>query len=163
MNDKPEPKLVTADTSLKNRIGKDVDLENVFTEDRIAAGQNAIEEVKNEFVNDVGETLDKLIKIGRKEPNSEATKALFIETAFTHKGKAESLGYEMLALTLASLAKYSENYLPDDKHAKVIVDKHTDVLEIILRDKVMGDGDKIGMAILKALPELIEHFHPSAK
>ena len=158
---KPEPKLISADTSLKDQIGKGVNLRNIFTEDRIQAGQAAIEEVKDEFVVETTQKLDELIEMGRNDPSSEEAKKLFIETAFTHKGKAESLGYKMLALTLASLEEYSEQYLPGDKHAKVIVGKHTDILEIILRDKVMGDGDKIGNELLAALPELIAHFHPS--
>jgi len=164
MSKKPAaPQVISADTSLKQRIGKDVNLHNIFTEERIQAGQEAIKEVKEQFITNTASKLDELIRIGRKDPSSAKARELFINTAFTHKGKAESLGYKMLALTLDSLAQYSETYLPDDPHAKIIVGKHIDILEIVLRDKVMGDGDKIGNELLEALPALIAHFHPSGE
>ncbi|MDG1286136.1 MAG: hypothetical protein P8P30_01070 [Rickettsiales bacterium] len=163
MTKKPHPQLITADLSLKNKLGKNVNLKNIFNEERIAAGQQAIQEVQDDFISDMTAQITPLIEMGRKNPNSARARGLFISTAASQKGKAESLGYKVLALTLNSLSEYSQNYLPDDKHAAIIVGKHIDLLEIALREKVVGDGSKTSNEILEALPELIAHFHPSGK
>jgi len=163
MTDKPKPQLVTADHSLKDKIGKDVNLKNIFTEERIAAGQQAIQDIQDDFSASIEEELSPVIEMGRKDPASAKTKALFLKTIASEKNKAESLGYKMLALVLDSLGKYSQKYLPEDKHAAIIVGKHIDILEITLRNKTIGDGHPVNNQLIKALPELIAHFHPSGK
>lgn len=163
MTDKEEPQHIEPENKLGNKIGASQNLKKFFTQERIAAAQKSIEEVQDKFIqNNLGE-INKAIEIGRKAPSSQKAKDTFISLSFTHKGQAESLGYEVLALTLDSLANYSKKYLPNDPNANIIVNKHMDILQTILRENITDGMNTTIHNLLESLPELIEHFHPSDK
>lgn len=156
-------KLISPHSEIREKIGNEVKLDEIFTAERIESGQSLIDQEKSKFITNTNGKLNDLIKDARLDSTSATARRRFMEAAFQHKGQAESLGYELFAKTLDSLARYSETHLPGDESARIIIGKHIDILEIVLRDKVMGDGDKTGQALLEALPALIEHFHPSGK
>lgn len=161
--DKIEPKIIEHTNKLSDKIGNVRDLKKFFTPERIAAAQQSIEDVQVKFIENNIESIQKLIDIGRKAPSSQQAKDTFISMSFSHKGQAESLGYKIFALTLGSLASYSQDHLPGDPNAEVIVGKHIEIIEIIVKENITDGANTVGDSLLKSLPELIAHFHPSAK
>lgn len=154
-------RIYPPDRHLRERIGEDLQLDKVFTQHRIERAQQHITEVQEKFLHNSEEKIYAIVLNGRKSPTSEQTKHLFLENSVVLRGMAESLGFKLLAHTLASLKNYSEDHLPEDPHAAVIIAKHVNLLELIMEEQIAGDGGDLGRELLDALAMLVNHFHPS--
>jgi len=153
--------ITTPDYALKNKLGKDVNLRDVFTPDRIAASQKEIAKVQDSFLDNAKEKLEEMQRAFGKTPDKEATRELLISSAFLLKGQAESLGYILFALTAKSLCEYCEKHLSTDlEHREVILNKHFDTMLVVIKDKIKGEGGEVGKALVKSLKLLVSKYHP---
>ena len=157
-------KITTPDFALSQKIGKEVDLNTVFTEDRIEASQAEVVKVQEGFLDKVAHKVEEMQKSFDNDASSDITKETLMSQSFMVKGQAESLGYSLLAHIAKSLCDYTEAHLQhdEDKARNVIVTKHFNAMHIIIKDKIKGDGAKLGEELLKNLQLLIAKYHPAS-
>ena len=159
---KPPKAIVKApDYALKEKIGKDANLRDLLTGERIAASQKEIDKVQQSFLENAQEKLSQMRLCFSRSQDSKLTKEQLISGAFLLKGQAESLGYVLFARTAQLLCEYCEQYLATDvEHRAVIIGKHFDTMQVVIKDKIKGDGGKVGRDLAQGLKMLVKKYHP---
>lgn len=154
---------VAPNYALKEKIGKDVNIKEVFSPEAVKGSQEVIAKTQKDFLkwveNDL-KNLEAAYAILKQSPATGRDAALEIQKcAFSLKGQSGTFGYDLASAIAKSLYDFLENdYVEGDENHVLIIRKHIDTLRTIFRDKVMGDGGKIGHAVHNALGTLIRKF-----
>jgi chemotaxis protein histidine kinase CheA len=146
------------DKSLKEKIGKNVNMRSIFTPEKIAAGEAEIKKSKESFAENLQKNLIVLEDKSKLDfANKDNIKAFSAE-AFSLKGKAESLGYDMLAHITNSLCDYAEQHLDGSENARIIVRKHVQAIRVAANPAAIKSKAK-NQELLYSLRQLIEKYH----
>lgn len=152
--------VTTPDYALSEKIGKDVDLNTIFTEDRIKASEAEVVKVQESFLDNIQVKLNEMHKVFADKPDQAQTKDTLISHSFMMKGQAESLGYSLLSHVAKSLCEYcEEHYSSDVEHRHTIVTKHLNTMQVVIKDKIKGDGGALGAELVEKLKLLIAKYH----
>lgn len=156
-NKHPEVTATAPDYALKKKL-EDVSIRDAFTEDSIQAAESLIEEKKNNFFDDTAKTIEEMESaFVAVKNNSDANKnAKRIEyAAHSLKGQAETLGFELLAHASNSLYVFCDKHFKASQEKQfVVIQKHLDTLELIIRDEMKGDGGEVGAELIASLHKL---------
>lgn len=174
MNDKkPATSLNTADDdsvrilppsyALKEKIGMNVNLGEIFTPERIAAAQKAIDDTQAEFVNWAEKDLVELEHAYRgialdpaNAPPQRIDKVRKI--AFSLKCQAGTFGYPLGSEVAKSLYRYTVEHGQYNGENIVVLRKHIDALHVILQQNIQGEGGAMGKELMANLDKLVEKF-----
>ena len=154
-----EVELIGPSNTLRAKIGRNVNLDEVFTEDKIARAQNIITEAQDNFLIDRTEILKSLADILKKKSPTEADFKKISRTSQDIMGQAETLGYHALSATLHSLNSCVKN----KKTHATILEKHAQVIEVVLLNNQKDFTPQTREILEQALPELVAHFYPSGQ
>jgi chemotaxis protein histidine kinase CheA len=157
-NNKHSEVTATApDYALKKKL-EDVSIRDVFTEDSIQAAESLIEEKKNNFFDDTAKTIKEMeASFEAIKQDSDVKKhAKRLEyDAHSLKAQAETLGFDLLAHAANSLYVFCEKHFKTNQANQfVVIQKHLETLDLIIRDEMKGDGGELGAELVSSLHKL---------
>lgn len=158
MSVKMEVTSTLPDFALRKKL-EDISIRDVFTEDAIASADQVIEESKKDFFGDANAYLEEMetayTQIHTTQNNDRGAVRLIERTAHSLKGQAETLGFELLAHVSKSLYEFCRGaFRPGEAEQTIVLRKHLDTLQLIIRDRMQGDGGDIGKALIQSLQQL---------
>ena len=156
-------RILPPDYSIKQKIGMHVNLQEIFTPERIAAAQKAIDDTQAEFVDWAHKDLVELEHAYRAiAENPEAAPASRIEKvrkiAFSLKCQSGTFGYPLGSEVARSLYKYTNEHGGYTSENIIVLRKHIDALQVILQQNVQGEGGTMGTELRTSLEKLVSKF-----
>lgn len=158
-----EVTATTPNFALKEKLGPDVNIRDALPEEVVNEAEDIIEESKKDFFEDAKGDLHKMEEayaFAIKSPKEAATHIKEIaKLCFSMKGQSETLGFNLLAHASKSLYHFcTENFRPDNAEQLIVVRKHLDTLNVIIKDKIQGNGGAIGKDLVKNLHLLTKKY-----
>ncbi len=162
-NQQDDVRILPPDFSLKKKIGVDVNLKDIFTTERIAAAQQAIDNTQVEFVEWAKQDLlasEKAYKEIEDAPDNAPQESIntLRKLAFSLKSQSGTFGYPLGSEVANSLYVYTGYHTEYDEQNIQVLAKHIDALSVILHQNVQGDGGAIGTDLRAELAKLAEKF-----
>lgn len=150
------------DFALKKKL-EDVSIRDVFTDESIAEADAVIEESKKDFFGDAASKLEEMeTAYTQAEANAKSNKKpvkAIERAAHSLKGQSETLGFDLLAHISKSLYGFcNDNFRTGEDEQIIVLRKHLDALQLIIRDKMQGDGGDIGKALIQSLQQLNKKY-----
>ncbi|MFA4993890.1 MAG: hypothetical protein WC521_01100 [Bdellovibrionales bacterium] len=141
------PKGYEPDFALKKIIGVQVPLEDVFTPEKIAAGNRVIEISRESFFASAEEEIKKLSALVDAVASSEASVPIVATIASNIKGEVEIYGYPLIRKICAHIMETCR----DEQNKAVrlaLINDLTQALTYCIRNEIKDDGGKTGKALL---------------
>lgn len=162
-NDEESVRILPPDYSIKEKIGKNVNLSEIFTPERIAAAQKTIDDTQAEFVDWAYKDLVELEHAYRAvAANPEAASPSRIEKirkiAFSLKCQSGTFGYPLGSEVARSLYKYTTTHGSYNSQNIVVLRKHIDALQVILQQNIQGQGGDMGDELMGSLEKLVAKY-----
>lgn len=168
MNDSKQPapqdnnvQILPPEYSLKEKIGKHINLRDIFTPERIAAAQQIIDDTQAEFINwaqqdltileEAYRTLEK--HIGNADVAAPLT--AIRKTAFSLKCQSGTFGFTLGSDVAKSLYDYSMHHERYTQENLAVIRKHIDALHVILHQNIQGSGAQLGEELMDNLRKLV--------
>jgi hypothetical protein len=156
------PKIWLPDLSLKMKLGRGIKLQDFITEDVLANAQNAINAISDESLQWIRDDLTKLADLSKKMVNGEKHDTIASEIgefALAVNSRAGTFGFTRAAEIAYGLYLFTRNKLePTNKGHHIVVQKHVEVLHIILGNQMSGDAGAIGAQITAELRALSNKY-----
>ena len=150
------------DFSLKEKIGKDVNMSDIFSKDAIEASQVVINKTQKDFLKWVENDLKTLENAYNAVVKNQAAGTENVDeikrSAFSVKAQAGTFGFDLGSAVAKSLYDFCETQYKIDPNHLIIIRKHLDTLNTIFHKGVVGDGGKMGGAVHSALGKLIKKY-----
>lgn len=162
-NDDESVRILPPSYKLKEKIGMDVKMSEIFTAERIAAAQKAIDDTQVEFVEwaqkDLGE-LENIYETIAKDPEHYPKSCIekIRNIAFSLKCQAGTFGYPLGSEVAKSLYRYTVDHGDYNRDNLIVVRKHIDALQVILQQNIQGDGGTMGTDLMGSLEKLVNKF-----
>lgn len=150
-------KIYAPDTSLQKKIG--VRPDRLFTSQAVSAAQKVIAKLADEFLEESVARLDDLVALNKQmQTTPESALRLMpsmVDAAFSIKAQAGQAGYDLAATLAKSLQLHCEQ-IKNQLSSKdlSLIQWHVVSIGQLLRQKIKGDGGKIGQVILEELKRL---------
>lgn len=154
-------RIIKAEYELKEKIGRDVSLDQIFTEERINAAQEVIFDGAKEFLNWFANDCKTLQAECRKLPQGENIAEVLgniEDAAFSIKARAGTFGYDCASLVANSLHQFTRRHPNFASEHLLVYEKHTESLLTILQNNISGLGGEIGQELLHRLNQLTKKF-----
>lgn len=149
--------------SIKEKIGMNVNLSEIFTPERIAAAQNIIDETQAEFVDwatkdlvDLEHAYRHIAKDTAGTPASRVEKVRKI--AFSLKCQSGTFGYPLGSDVAKSLYRYTTEHGKFTNDNLIVLRKHIDALQVIFQQNIQGEGGAMGDELMDSLEKLVDKF-----
>ena len=157
------PKIWLPDFSLKQKLGKNVTLETIITPDVLLQAQAAINSATDESVRWIKDDLVKLQSLYKslKQEKPSATVADQInEVVLSISSRSGTFGYTRASEVAYMLYLFCRKKLQtQNPNHYVIIEKHTEVLQIIFGKNIRGEEGGI-VEIIKELKNLTDKYAP---
>lgn len=147
-------KVHGADNALQKKFGGAGALQKIFTPERIAKGQNKIEEFKESYFDDEFKQLDAIQNATKGQVDLEALR----EGAKSLKGQTESLGFGFIMKVSDSLYKYLEGKEEMNKNDILVVQKHAEAIVAGIEKRERGWGGMVESELLATIEMLVKKF-----
>ncbi|MGK2285876.1 Hpt domain-containing protein [Pedomonas sp. V897] len=143
-------------------LGPGADEVYYLDEQALEAAQRIFEQMAEDYPDWVNGQLNTLYELHRRCVDSpEQRRALFEQiTALAHdlKGQGGTFGYPLVTAFATSLNRFSAIRQDiTDNHVEIIK-AHIDAMRAVIRDRIKGDGGKIGTALQRGLEQVIEKY-----
>ncbi len=153
--------VLVPNEALREKIGTDIDLDELFSEETVAEAQKTILTMHDEYLDWVSIDLNRLeysyTALQQDLSDLQHLQALE-EIAFTIKSQAGIFSYDLASKVGKLLFDYLKTVQIPTQDTLMIVRKHTDVLYVIFHQEITGSGAKMGHEILDVLQTLIEKY-----
>ncbi len=157
-----EAKSFSPTSNVRKKIGNKVNMNDVFTPDKIKECQSIIQKAHESFFNDVLEIWQLIINDFAELAENSKSSSQIIQRIAKHsleiKGKLDAVGYGLGMKIAKSLHDFALNDTTPQKHM-VIYGKHIDAMNTVIRSNLKGDGGVMGNEIMKALSALIKKLN----
>lgn len=157
-----EVRILPPDFSIKEKIGRDVDISKVFSPERVQAAQKSIDDTKHEFVQWVQDDLNELEKAYAElaTQNIETQPDAMHNTCkivFSLKCQGGTFGYDLASKVADSLYRYLMKHKnePVTPEVLTVTRKHIDALQVIFQQNMVGEGNAVGKELLDNLSRLV--------
>lgn len=159
----PDVKIIDPDFALKKKIGEKVNISDIFTPERIAEAQKAIDDTQAEFLlwadKDLAE-LDLAFKDFAADPDGNFFELDRIrKIAFSVKCQAGTFGFALASEVGRSLYNYAmkhdKGYTPERLS---VLQKHIEAIRTIITKNIQGEGGPIGAELKDSLEKLVNKF-----
>ena len=160
-DDDDSVRILPPDFSIKEKIGRDVDLASIFTPERIAAAQKAIDDTQSEFVGWANKDLvelDHTFRALERNPDDKAKLEKILKIAFSLKCQCGTFGFQLGSEVADSLYTYINAHPVIGPEQLMVIRKHIDSVGVILHQNIQGDGNKIGSELMANLRKLVAKF-----
>jgi hypothetical protein len=132
-----------------------------FDENDIAAVDRCLEDIKIKFSHLIREETEKL-RVAWDAALASATAEAFrtcLVIAHDLSGFGGTLGYPLVTALSRSLCRVLNQVDCTLPGARVIVDAHIRALQVVAKDRVVGNGGSVGVALTQALNDAITKFN----
>lgn len=151
------------DYGLKEKIGKDINMKDIFTTEVVKSGQEVINSTKKDFLkwveNDLQTLENAYVELAKNHTKGREFALDIQKAAFSIKEQSGTFGFDLGSAVAKSLYDFLENdYVEGEQSHVIIIRKHIDSLNTIFHRKVDGDGGKVGSELHSALGQLIRKF-----
>lgn len=131
-------------------------------EEALEAAERIFEKMAEDYPDWVNGQISELYELHRRCVDSpEQRRSLFEQiTALAHdlKGQGGTFGYPLISAFATSLNRFSAiRYDITDNHVEIIK-AHIDAMRAVIRDRIKGDGGRIGNALQRGLEQVIEKY-----
>jgi len=146
--------------TIRKKLGPNVKIEHIFTPEKIAECQGIINKAYQDFFGDALNNLKaiedeyKLAKADMLQAKKHIDK--IAELALKLKEQAGNLGLILGFDVAKSLHDYVLNSFQAKEGSFLVVEKHIDVLNIVLKEKMLGGGGQTGQELVASLAKLIK-------
>lgn len=137
------------DRSLQKIIGEDVDLNTIFTPEKIKACQKIIDEARNEFFDNELPKIDLIRSFLRRGNDTSFQQIEFIVNDM--RSQARIFGFPFIALACSHIVSFCDDYTKKAETRRLIISKFVDLLYIALRNKVRDEGGGLEKEIARLL------------
>ena len=150
--------IVTPDYSLKEKIGSDVPLSDIFSAENVAKAQRIIHHSRGDFLGWVAsdlKALERALARLEDEPNHGPAEIEALERAAMHiKAQSGTFDYELASQVAESLSDLclEEDWMPQKR--LTVARKHLDSLYVIFQRNIQGTGGQMGYELISSLNEL---------
>lgn len=161
-HDTDDARILEPDFSLKRKIGEDIDVSRIFTPERIAEAQQAIDDKKEEFLEWASKDLAALDEAYRDF--TAAPVAAFFELdhmrrlSFSLKCQAGTFGFGLASEIARLLHQYLMQHSEFTENHLLVTRKHIEALRAVLVGKIQGNGGQTGKELLAHLKMLTDKF-----
>lgn len=161
-NASAEPKIFLPDFSLKLKLGKNIKLGDLVTPAILNQAQSAIDSITSDSLQWIRDNL-KEIKLLHETMLSEEYQSTITadisDVALIINSRAGTFGYSRAAEIAYSLYLFARNKLdPKNKNHHLVVQKHIEVLHVILGNQMRGNAGEVGAQIAAELKSLIVKY-----
>ncbi len=149
--------VADADYSMKQKIGDDVSLRDIFTEEAIEAAEAVVEESSDSFMEDVSELLmwlEKHYKVIQENPEKTGRLAQMMELSLSVKSKSGVFGYDLATRIAKFLHDYLEGAETVNEDRLTVIREHIDTLKVIFHQRIKGEGGDVGKTLLDYMQKL---------
>jgi hypothetical protein len=156
-------RVIKPDTSLKDRIGSDVNLRDILKPEVIEEAQQVIDEKKDEYLDLIRQDIAQMEAIFEKMPDVQVDMQLLatlLQHAQNVRDRAGTFHYQLASDIARSLINYSGRIRQDDAHYRLVLRKHLDGIQTVFRENITGSGGLVGVDLLESLQLLIEKYRP---
>ena len=156
------PQIWLPDFSLKLKLGKDVKLQDFITQDVLNHSQAAIDSITHDSLQWIRDNLrelkglhESMVGLACPPDISEHIR----EIALTINSRAGTFGYSRAAEIAYALYLFARNTLdPKNSGHHIILQKHVEVLHVILGNQMRGNAGAVGAQIASELKALIAKY-----
>ncbi|MGB4102418.1 MAG: hypothetical protein WBK91_11000 [Alphaproteobacteria bacterium] len=146
-------------SEIRNLIGEDVVLKDVFTEDRIQACARLIDQAKNTFFEITNTELNMLAQLAAapviQEDESKSFIAGIVARADNIKGQAEILGFTLIARICMQISAVCHASRQRYDVKLLLITRMVDTLRLAYKQKITDEGGVIGKEILAQLDRIL--------
>lgn len=162
-DDEESVRILPPSYELKEKIGKNINLKEIFTPERIAAAQQAIDDTQAEFVEwahkDLVELEHTYRTISADPVNAPASRIDKVsKIAFSLKCQSGTFGYPLGSAVAKSLYRYTVNHGKYNSDNLIVLRKHIDALHVIFQQNIQGEGGAMGDELMGSLEKLVVKF-----
>lgn len=158
----PNVKFLPPDYTLKEKIGKDIDIKQIFTPEALENAQKAIDRHKDSFLEWVAADMAEMDEQYKKASGHIDSCAEAIDTiekiASRIKAQAGTFGFGLATLIAKSLCNFCNKHDKIENSHLMVIKKHIDTLTVIFNRKISGDGGNIGNELLDNMAKLVEKY-----
>jgi DNA-binding response OmpR family regulator len=159
VNDNEDPKIWLPDFSLKLKLGTDVRLNDFVTPEILNQTQRVIDAITDDSLRWVQEDLKKIKLLNdlMSQPDAPPTIAPDISSvALLISSRAGTFGYGRATEIAYGLYLFARNVLDyKNKAHQLVVQKHIEVLHVIIGNQMKGNAGAVGAQIASELKKLI--------
>jgi hypothetical protein len=150
-----ESSIVVPPNALRKKIGMHVVLNNIFTAEKIEKCQHMIDDASADVLKEAQAQVAALLRElpKAKETGSAHDIALL---AYDIKKKMEGLGLVFGFAVTQSLYDYAEGIETCTPNHWLVIDKHVEVLSIVMKNGIARDGGFIGKEMLENLRKMVK-------
>jgi hypothetical protein len=142
------------DYGLAEKIGGRGAISKLFTKERIAKGQQVIEEFKSDYFSEISMYRQPLQ--AAVAGNGDTEELLGVCKAI--KNQSEALGFDFLMRASHSLYDYLHGKTERNPPNDIVVAKHAEALLVALENKMNDEGGKVEEELLQSLLHLKAHL-----
>jgi hypothetical protein len=157
-----EPKIFLPDFSLKLKLGKDVKLGDLITPAVLNQAQSAIDAITNDSLQWIRDNLKEIKLLNESIIGGDYQPTItsdISDVALIINSRAGTFGYSRAAEIAYSLYLFSRNKLdPKNKNHHLVIQKHIEVLHVILGNQMRGNAGEVGAQIAAELKSLIVKY-----
>ena len=119
----------------------------------IKRAETAMEGIKSEFAGWAAADLQKLVAARARfaQAPDAASRGAMLRAAHDMKGQAATFNYPLIARVAGSLSRLIGEWPANKELPLGLVDAHVSAVQVIHRDKVMDDSNKLALALAKEL------------
>ncbi|TAE34497.1 MAG: response regulator [Alphaproteobacteria bacterium] len=153
--------LVDRDFSLKEKIGKSVNLDDIFSEANVRLAQKIIYEAKGDFLHWFANDLKQLEESHHhftEHHETQAAKMQMAQASLRIKGRAGTFGYNLASQVADALHDVIVQLHGEHDKIAQVIRKHMDAMYVILQQDIAGDGGDIGTALIASLGDLTKKY-----
>ena len=157
-----EPKIFLPDFSLKFKLGKDLKLSDFVTPETLQRAQSAIDAITQDSLQWIRDNLMEIkllydTMVGSEPPMTISTDISGV--ALIINARAGTFGYSRAAEVAYGLYLFARNKLdPKNKGHHIVVQKHIEILHVILGNQMRGNAGAVGAQIASELKSLIAKY-----
>lgn len=151
-----DPTAVEADRTLRKIIGEQTRLEDIFTKERIAAGQKTLDDARSIFFDRALGELAKLEELAKKnDTDPEQCESTFEDMAISAgnlRGHAEMFGFLLVATIcnhISACCAFSANHTPAARIG--LTGDLIRMLGIAIREKIADETGTVGRELRASL------------
>lgn len=157
-----EPRIWLPDFSLKLKLGKNKTLDSFVTPEILQRSQEAVNSITKSSLLWIRDNLDELKALHEKliAPHPPQNIASEIsDISLTIGSRAGTFGYQRASQIAYMLYLFARNQLKtNDKNHHIVVQKHLQVLQVILGNQMSGDAGELGGKVANELKILISKY-----
>lgn len=146
-------------SEIRQLIGADVVLSDIFTEDRIQACARLIDLARNTFFEITNTELNMLERLAGAPVVREDESRNFIAGIVVHanniKGQAEILGFTLIARICAQIALACHATHQQQDIKRILITKMVETLRLAYKQKITDEGGAVGKEILAQLDRIL--------